>query len=223
MKTQKKSPLSRWEILIALIWAVIIITALVHMHEFTVSGILEYTPSNMLLAAVVLLLFFALKSVSIVLYSGILYVVAGLLFPLPMAVLINILGIMVMVTIPYLIGRKTGSTSVNYIANKYPQAARLRSMQEKNDFIFILLMRLMGILPGDIISLYMGAVNMRYRKYLVGSLFGILPIALAETIMGTAISNIHSPAFKISLCLRLAISAVSIAVNYIYQRKNSSS
>ena len=71
--------------------------------EITVEGILIYTPDNLLLAAAAMMLFFALKSISIVIYSGILYVLDGMLFPVPAAICLNNIGTVIMVSLPYVL------------------------------------------------------------------------------------------------------------------------
>lgn len=58
---------------------------------------------------------FAVKSLSIFLYSGLLYAASGILFPLPVAIAVNIAGTAVMVSIPYWLGKRLGSQAVQYI------------------------------------------------------------------------------------------------------------
>ena len=64
------------------VWAALIIVIIVNRDKITVDAIISYTPSNLFLAALVLLLLFALKSLSVFFASIVLYTVAGLLFPL---------------------------------------------------------------------------------------------------------------------------------------------
>ena len=118
-----------WRVLLAAIWTAVILLILSRKDEFTIAEILAYTPSNPILAAIMILLLFALKSVSIVLYSGILYAVNGILFVLPIAILLNVMGTVIMVTIPYLIGRKTGSAATERIIKKYPKANQLKEFR----------------------------------------------------------------------------------------------
>lgn len=209
-----------WRILIGLIWIGIIVLLFLHKKEFTVEEILKFTPSNPLLASLTMLVLFALKSISIILYGGILYAVDGILFPLPVAILLNLLGTAIMVTIPYLIGKKAGSASVERIVEKYPKADKMRGFRKQNDFVFVLMIRFMGILPSDIVSLYMGAIGVNYPRYLLACLLGMLRSAITFPIMGMSITDIHSPLFITALCVELIFMVTSILICRIYRKKH---
>ena len=151
--------------LIALVWLTIIAVCLLHKDEFTLERILNYTPRQPRLAAAVLWGLFAVKSLSIFLYSGLLYAASGILFPLPVAIAVNIAGTAVMVSIPYWLGKKLGSQAVQYILHRWPKAATLHDLRSGSDFFFVLIVRLLGILSADVVSAYMGAVNVKYKCY----------------------------------------------------------
>ena len=145
-----------------------------------------------------MLALFALKSLSIVIYSGLLYAANGILFPLPVAILLNLIGTVIMVSLPYQIGRRTGTSAVDEIRAKYPKAEAIHDLRAKNDFLFSFLVRMVR-LPSDVVSLYMGAVQVEYKEYLLGSLLGLLPHTITFPIMGMNIGEIHSPKFLIVL------------------------
>lgn len=187
--------------------------------DFSVSGIVDSAPESPFLAAAVMLLLFAVKSLSIVLYSGILYAASGILFPLLAAVAVNFAGTIVMVTIPYFIGRKLGSRAVKRITAKYPRAAQIREMRRKNDIFVVFLARLVGILPCDIVSLYMGAVNIQYWKYLLGCILGFLPSMVTFPVMGMNIKNPRSPTFLIALAIELLFMIASLFVHYFFRKR----
>ena len=106
------------KVLVGLVWLGIIALCLVHKDSFTLEGILTYPPDKPLLAALVLVALFAVKSLSVFLYSGFLYMAAGVLFPLPAAIAVNLAGTAVMVPLPYLLGQKLGGRAVEYIPRR---------------------------------------------------------------------------------------------------------
>lgn len=207
------------KVCLVLIWAGILLVCVWNRDKITAESIASYAPENLLLAAVGMLALFALKSLSVVIYSGLLYVVGGILFPLPIAVLVNLFGGAVMVSLPYCIGRKTGRTAVEDILRKYPKAENLRQLRSENDFLFAFLVRVIGRLPSDVVSLYMGAIGIRYGKYLLGSLLGMLPHMITFPIMGTCITDPGSPAFLISLCAELVFVACSLGAYGVHKRR----
>ena len=172
-------------------WLAIIAVRLLHKDEFTLEGILSYTPRQPVLAAVMLWALFAVKSLSIFLYSGLLYAASGILFPLPVAIAVNIAGTAVMVSIPYWLGKKLGSQAVQYI------------------------------LSADVVSGYMGAVGVRYKEYLPACLLGLLSACTLFPIMGMSLSDIRSPQFLMAASIQLAEMLISCVTFHFYRRKHA--
>ena len=206
-------------VVLGLIWVGIIAICFIHRKELSVEGIARYTPRSPWLTAIVMLALFALKSLSIVIYSGLLYAANGILFPLPVAIVLNLIGTVIMVSLPYQIGRRTGASAVDEIWAKYPKAEAIHDLRAKNDFLFSFLVRMVR-LPSDVASLYMGAVHVEYKKYLLGSLLGTLPHAITYPIMGMSIQDIRSPQFMISLCAELTYILITSAVYTVYRKRN---
>lgn len=204
---------------LGLIWIGIIVLLIIHRKELSAEEIARYTPKNPWLAVIVMLALFALKSLSIVIYSGLLYAANGILFPLLAAIVLNLIGTVIMLSLPYWIGRRNGASAVDEIRKKYPKAEVIHDLRAKNDFLFSFLVRMIR-LPSDVASLYMGAVHVEYKKYLLGSLLGMLPHAITYPIMGMSIQDIRSPKFVISLCAELAYILITSAVYTVYRKRN---
>lgn len=213
----------RAEVLMAIVWVAIIMLCLVNRNEFTLEEILNYTPGQPVLAVLLLLVLFAVKSLSIFLYSGFLYVASGILFPLPAAIAVNIAGTAVMVSIPYWLGKKLGSRAVQYILNRYPKASLLHELRSGSDFFFVLIIRLLGVLSADVVSAYMGAVGIKYRDYLPACLLGFLTTCILFPIMGMSISDVRSPQFLIAAGIELAAMLASCIVFHFYRKKRHAS
>ena len=60
------------------LWASLIIVCVVNRDKITAEGIVGLVPQNSWLSAIILLMLFAVKSVSVVIYSGILYAASGI-------------------------------------------------------------------------------------------------------------------------------------------------
>ena len=207
--------------LLGAVWIAIIVICLLHKEDFTLEGIMSYTPRQPLLAALVLWGLFAVKSLSIFLYSGLLYAASGILFPLPVAIAVNIAGTAVMVSIPYWLGKKLGSQAVQYILHRWPKSVMLRDLRSGSDFFFVLIVRLLGILSADVVSAYMGAVGEKYRAYLPACLLGFLPTCILFPIMGMSISDVRSPQFLIAASIQLAEMLASCITFHFYRKKHT--
>lgn len=201
------------------LWAGVLLLCFLNRERFTVDGVLSYTPENPALSALFLLLLFALKSLSVFVYSGILYMASGILFPLPAAILLNIAGTVVMVSLPYWLGRRLGEGLLESLAEKYPKLEALRTVQVRNELLLSFVTRTVNILPSDILSLYMGASGIRYGKYLAGSVAGMLFSIAAFPVMGSSILDPASPRFLLSAGVQAAATVVTLSCWWLHRRR----
>lgn len=196
------------------ICAALIILPLASGKEFTVQEVLDYTPEAPLAAALVILLLYALKSMSFVFPIAILQIATGHLFRMPVALLINFLGRAVTLTIPYFAGRFSGSDMVRSLAGKYPRLEEIYSRQERNPLFISFLLRTFVFLPGDAVSMYLGALRIPFRHYLAGGILGTTLGVVLSTILGSSITEPGSPAFLLSASLMTLVALLS-AIYYI--------
>ena len=134
-------------VLAVCIWGGLILLCLFNRDKITVENIVSFTPKAPVIAALVMLCLFALKSVTVFVYGGLLYAASGILFPLPAAILVNILGTAVMTTIPFLIGKKAGKNVMGELIQKNPKLEILQDIPNRNEFFVSLFMRIIGLLP----------------------------------------------------------------------------
>ena len=186
--------------------------------ELSVQSISRLVTENVALSALILLLLYALKSLSVAFPIAVLEVVAGIVFPLPIALLLNLIGIVIVLTIPYHIGRLSGHDLADQIIGRNKWLERISEYQSKNAFFVSFLLRVIAILPGDIVSMYLGASGIRFPQFLTGCLLGALPRMIAYTIAGDSIMTPNSPAFIISVLLSVLLAVISFAVHYHLNR-----
>lgn len=207
-------------IVITMIWLVLILFAFVNRDKITLEAITSIAGEYLPLSIIILLCLYALKSIVMVFYGGLLYIAGGMLFPLPIAIAVNLIGNVIMTAIPYWIGKSKGSKPIATLTSRYPKLEIIRSVPAQSGFVFTLIFRLAGVLPGDLVGMYLGASGVRYRNYLSGTMLGMLPSLLSCTIMGTSITDIHSPAFKISACIEIALIILSMVIFHIWKSRS---
>ncbi|WIV11869.1 VTT domain-containing protein [Proteiniborus sp. MB09-C3] len=174
--------------------------------------IFNLAPQNYFAAVIYLLGMYALKSLSIVFPIMALYASAGIIFPVYMAVIVNIIGTAVSLSIPYSIGYFSGNKLTNQIVDRYPKLRQISSFKQNNESLFIFLIRIVGIFPMDVVSIFMGSTGISYRRHLIISILAMLPDLLAVTFIGATISNPTSKEFILSCILKVIISIISIIV-----------
>lgn len=199
-------------------WVSLVILCLVYRDSITVEAIVSFVPKSIPLTAAVLLLLFAVKSVSVFIYCGILYAASGLLLPLPLAILVNNLGNVIMATIPFWIGKKAGGNLVDDLLYKRPKLRFIKAVPNQNAFLTSFLVRIVNVLPSDIIGAYLGATGIGYRQYITGSLLGMLPQAVTFCIMGMSINDVSSPEFIISFALEVGMLLISVLICGLWMR-----
>ena len=206
----KKIPLRQciaivfWLILVGICWS--------YRNELTIEGILNFTPENPFITVLIMLGLFLLKSVTFVIYGNILYAASGILFSLPAAVLLNVIGSAIMASIPFYMGRKAGAGLLTSLTEKHPKLSVLREIPQKNEVLSSVMIRLLGILPGDLVSMYFGASGVRYGRYLLGTLTGLFPSIVIFSVMGMSVNDITSPAFWLSAAAEIVLVLVSFII-----------
>ncbi len=207
----------------AAIISVMIVSAavlLVTDKDISAEKLLEFSPQNTCLAILFLWGLFAAKSLTIVFPSLLLFVLGGIMFPAPLAIVVNLAGIGITATVPYAIGRFSGEETVEYMVERYPKVLKLREIRSKNDLFFSFFVRVVNILPFDLVSMYMGAVVVPYRTYIAGTLAGCLPLVIIKTLLGNAVSDIFSPAFWCFAGADIGIIIISSGAYYIYEKRH---
>ena len=214
MKNKKMKFLKTVPFFLTVIMIIICAIFLIN-HDF--SELLSYTPSNLYLAALVIIGFYGLKSLSVVFPLTALFVACGAMYPFWIAVIVNIAGLSLCFTIPYLIGRFSGGDFVDDITERFPKAKKLVGYGHDNNLFASYISRAVVVVPGDVVSMIHGAVKMPYKPYLLGSLLGVMPEMLVQTYIGDQLSTLtlKSAVFMVGLI------AITLSFSIILNKKVS--
>ena len=185
----------------------------------TMEAILNHTSDNLGLAVCTLLLLFALKSATIFFPLVALELASGHLFPTPIALLVNLLGLLIVLTIPYWIGRFSGIEAIGKLVEKYPKFASILDKQQGSSFFLCFFFRIINCLPGDVVSMYLGATRTPFFQNLLAGTLGLLPGMVLTTLLGASIQEPTSPMFWISITLKAAFALSSLLVYLLYRRR----
>lgn len=219
MKPQKNKRIITFLKALPLIACIIfIVLFLASGNDITVQTVLSYTPESPFAAAIVILLLYALKSVSFVFPIAVLQIATGHLFQTPVALFINFLGKAITLSIPYWVGRFSGSDMINSLQGKYPKIKKILDKQGQNPVFISFLLRTFCFLPGDAVSLYLGATRIPFPYYLAGGVLGSSLGVVLATILGSSITEPTSPAFWLSASL-MALMAITSVIFYLRNSK----
>ncbi len=185
----------------------------------SVETILSYTPENPVLAACLLLLLYGVKSLTIFFPILLLQVAVGHLFSTWVALVVNLLGLVVDLSVSFWVGRISGVGLVQRLTQRFPKMEKVVGIQKNNMFFTSFFLRVINCLPGDVISMYLGATGISYPVFLAGQMLGSLPSTICATVLGSSISSPCSSKFILTLLLTILISLSSSVIYYLYKKK----
>lgn len=190
-------------------------------HHITMEEVLSWQPENLVLATVALLCLFAVKSATVFIPIMIPQLLAGHLYSRDMALLINLLGLVIVMTVPYWIGKGLGSAKMEQLLQKYPKIQSILKAQDDNQMAFSFMLRACCVPPADMVTMYLGATGMPFLTNVIGGTLGSFPSMVLTTFLGANIRNPESPAFWQALILNVAWVILSGLGFYLYKRAAS--
>lgn len=160
------------------------------------------------------LLFILIYVIGVIIsFSGLILTVAGgLIFGTIKGTLINVIASNIGASIAFLIGRYLGRDFVEKLVK-----GKLKSIDDKieeNGFITILRLRLIPIVPFNLLNYASGFSKVKYREYVLGSVIGMFPGTFIYTFFADAI--LIDPTKQKEAFLKLIIAAsLLIATSFI--------
>ncbi len=193
--------------------AAIVLTAILNYNRLSnldVRALIDGA-SSLLVAELIIIGIYALKSVLFVIPASLIYLSVGLAMETWRAVLVNMLGIAVEITITFLLGKFLGKSAVEKKIKGTKMGDKMLNMQDKNKNLAILGIRFIPAFPIDFSSLFMGAFDFKFLPYFFFSLLGLAPRVIGFTIIGDAIYDLI-PMKYIVLIAVIAVPAALIAM-----------
>ena len=207
----------RWKLLclVLIAGAVVLLYA---QNPITAEQLMDWQPQNLYFAALILLLFFAVKSALVFVPILIPQILVGHLYPGYAAFGLNLLGLVVVMSVPYAIGRRLGSEKLANVLQRYPKLEGILKLQQENELMMSFMLRACAVPPADIVTMYLGASGMPLHINVIGGVLGALPAMVMTTFLGANIRNPSSPAFWQALGLNAAWIVLS-ALGFFLLRK----
>ena len=165
--------------------------------------------SSLLVAELLILGVYVVKAILLVLPASVIYISVGVAMDWKRAVVINMLGICIEVTVTYFLGKFLGKSTVEKKLKGTKMGDKMLNMQDKNKNLAILGIRFVPAFPIDFSSLFMGAFDFKFLPYFFFSVLGIAPRVIAFTILGDKIYDLI-PMKYIVLVAIIAIPVVAV-------------
>lgn len=186
-------------------------------HRLQAADILHFSPRDPWLAALICLLLFAAKGLTAALPYNVLVIAVGLLYPLPVALALNLTGTVICVLIPYFTGRFSKESLVDQLLHKNKRLRQWYETQKGYTFFFSVFLRALG-LSNELLGLFFGSLGAGLPSYFFSSMLAILPNMLFLTVLGHHLEDPFHPA-TLALCAVMVCMAVGVIAAYFWQRK----
>ena len=178
-------------LMVAMVIACLIFTNKYNIKVTNIPELSSMIQGGTLAIATGIILFSVVKSFALVFPPAVVMSICGYMMPnFFIAVAVNIISVFLSLSIPYFLGKFTGAGMVDTLKSKFKAVKKIDDFAGANETQMTFVIKMSGLLPGDLSSLLFGAMNISYKKYMIGANLGNLPLIIVYTSFGVALKNI---------------------------------
>ena len=160
---------------------------------------------------------YGLKAIVFVIPASVLYMAVGMAFDFAPGLLVNAIGIFFELNITYFIGKFLGGEAVEKKLSASKKGQKIIELRDKKT-PYLYVARLLPVFPIDFVSLFFGASNMGYVRYILISFFGVMPRIILITLLGDKIYDLIPVKLMMTVVV-FALLAASIVILIKYIKK----
>ena len=167
----------------------------------------DYAPIIFLLLASILPIF--------LFPPGIFSVIGGLLFGFKLGAVLTITAAIIYTNIMFLISRYFARNKIENFLEKrltLKQFNRIFGLKDNKLATFLIICRLIPILPNSIVSYSYGLTRISFKHYFIANLIGLIPGRLILLNFGSKLNNIWSLEFLMAAILIIAFVSIGAIV-----------
>lgn len=166
-------------------------------------------PYRWLIPLVIELLFLIKAWIPVIPVSAI-SVISGMVFSIPVAFVLNVGGIVILMSARYLVGMRIGPSNIQKVLRRYPAVREILEAKGALSPVLLFVFRLVPSFPINTISQLYGSMEYEYWKYILISLSGFAPKLLSYTFIGRNVYDPLSWSFILPIVILLVLSGFSI-------------
>lgn len=202
-------------------WLVVVIAALIllllfvsrQLHLTDLESVKAFILSFGALAPLIYIIMFTLIPLTLF-PDAVLAIASGTIFGVFWGTVYTMIGALCGASLSFFIARFLGREWVMKLVRH--KAEWFDEGVEKQGFLIILIMRLVPLIPFDIISYGAGLSKIKYSDFMIGSMLGIIPGVVIYVNLGDKALDVHSPAFIISVALLIGLFSLSYLIKKKY-------
>lgn len=145
--------------------------------------------------------------------ASILTVVGGILFGSITGTIYAVAGSTLGAVVAYFLSKILGSDFIQVIFGS--QLLRMESILSEQGFRIIFVLRLIPVIPFDLVNYASGLVRVKFLYYVGGTALGLVPATFAYTFLGESLKKLYSFQFFLSIIFFVLL----IYIPILYERK----
>ncbi len=173
---------------------VVVCIVLIQKYNIKVSNIPELSKmitGGTLTISLIIIAFSVVKSFALVFPPAVVFSICAYLLPnYWIALLVNVISVFLSLSIPYFLGKFTGEGMVNTLKNRFKAVKKIDDFAGAKEIQTTFVVKLSGLVPGDLSSLLFGAMGTSYKNFMIGANLGMLPLAIVYTGFGCALKTV---------------------------------
>ena len=146
---------------------------------------------------------------------GIFSVIGGLLFGFTKGAILTIIAAIIYTNIMFLLSRYFARNKIENFLEKrltLKQYNRIFGLNDNKLTTFLVICRLIPILPNSVVSYSYGLTRISFKHYFIANLIGLIPGRLIWLNFGSKLNNIWSLEFLMAVILIIAFVAIGAIV-----------
>ena len=137
-------------------------------------------------------------------------VLSGMVFPTFNALLVNVTGIFIMLTVKYRVGRSSGGGNARRLLSKNETSKFLIELDGDGNPWLLFVFRLIPAFPINPVSQIYGSMNFNFKKFIYISFLGLAPKIVSYTFIGHNMFHPLSWQFFVPIIILITISGGSV-------------
>ncbi len=191
-----------------------VVALLIYLGKLDPQEAITAVKSNKPLALLIILGLFALKGCAFTIPYGAVLIGCSLVFELPAATVISLVGTALCISVSYAIGRFSKELTVEKHLENHPKLLKYFKNANGNDFVFCFAVHTLH-LSMEAQGVLFGLLRTSYPAYLLGSMIALFPSMMWFIVLGGAF-DLHDPL----LWFFLGLDALTVLIGLYYAKKH---
>lgn len=165
--------------------------------------------NNKWLLLIVILLLYFIRAAFPFYPVSIICVACGMVFDAVSSLFINISGMIILLTVRYVTGKKSSGSNIQQLIRKNSFVSKLIENKGTGNPWLLFIFRLLPVFPVNLVSNLYGAMSFPFAKFIFISIIGFLPKMASYILIGRNVTNPFSLRFSIPLIILTSLTGTA--------------